>query len=321
MLVASSLSAFADEVTTVDRSGRETTRKGTITDLKGNELTLQSSSGRETSIALDRVQSYTADRSDTHHQADQKYAKRDFAAALSLYRNALREEPRRWMKRKLLAQIIWCQRNTNALGEACKNFERLITEDSETPYFATIPLQWQMRPCPREVADVIGRWSGTRNHDALRLVAASWLLTNDRSTYATQLRDLARTGSTRIKPLAVTQLQREKMLTLREVEIGLIRQAVESTPRELRAGGYFLLGEAYARFDRADEAALAYLRVPTEFGDDLLLSQRALLGSASQLADAGRAQEAVKLYRQTVELSAATESGQRAKAKLNELTK
>ena len=320
-VVTSSIVSFADEVITADRAGRETMRKGTITDLKGTQLTLTTSSGRETKIPLERVQSYEADRSAVHQQADQQYAQRNFAAALPLYRDALRDEPRRWVKRKLLAQLIWCQRNMDMWGAACKNFERLIAEDPETPYFATIPLQWQMQPCPRDVAEVIRRWSGTRNDDALRLIAASWLLTSDRSTYATQLRDLARTSSTRVKPLAITQLQREKMLTLREAEISLIMQAVESTPRELRAGGYYLLGEAFARFDRADESALAYLRVPSEYDDDLLLSQKALIGSASQLAGAGHAQEAIKLYRQTIELSAKTESGQRAMANLNELTK
>ena len=63
------------------------------------------------------------------------------------------------------------------------------------------------------------------------------------------------------------------------------------------------------------------MRVPTLYGDNRTLAQKALAETARLSDEAGNHEESMRLLRQTVELGADTEEGRSAKAKLAALVR
>jgi len=312
----------ADEVTVVDAAGKKPfVRKGEIIDLKGDMLTLQLSSGRETKIPFARVQKIDADWSATHAAANAKYEQHDYVSALALYRKAFNTEKRAWVKRRLLERVIWCYRNTGKDADACRMFERLVKEDRDTPYLACIPLLWPTKQCPANVKAIVSRWLRDDQPATLRLVAASWLLVKNRSQSISTLRELGKDPSKSISSLAVAQLWRAELLTLKESRLSWWQEQLESTPAELRAGSYYLLGKSLAKFGQQDEATLAFLRVPTMFSDDVSLGQICLAEGAAILQSQNQRQEAISAYQSSLDLDADSSLGRAAKSALAQLKK
>lgn len=313
-LVSIGTSTSADEVVMFDAQDRDVSRSGTITDILGKELTLEVS-GRTVKLPMSRVSDVRAEWSTTHASANQKFAARDFESAVDLYRQAFRDEPRRWVQRKILARVIQCYHNTKRDGEAAKMFARLTQDDPETIYFDTIPLAYELRRCPSDVRSVVQDWLSAGNRPAERLLAASWLLVDNRDVAIATLKELGRDASANVSSLAVTQLLRAEMLTLQESRIAWWREHVDSMPSTLRGGAYYLLGKSYARFGKTDDAVLAWLRVPVMYRDDVELSQRSLIESARVLTDSHR-DEAKRLYRDAIEWSANSDLGKLATSEL-----
>lgn len=314
-----SVALCADEVVTVTRD-RELRRAGTIQDVKGDQLTLRIAGGREIVIPLDRVRAIDAEWSAYHVRADVDFAAGKYEEALELYRTAFNEEPRRWVKRTLLARVIWCQRNTGRWGDACRMFARLAEEDQQTRYFDAIPLLWDLKQCPPDVRPVVRDWLQPADRQAAqRLMAASWLLVSRRESAIRTLRELGKHPSNRIRGLAIAQLWRSELVTMQESRLEWWSSQIAEVPRALRAGPYYLLGQSYARSNRADEAALAFLRVPVEFAQDVPLAQKSLWMAIRSLQTEGRSDEVVQLLKELVKLGAQTEEGKKAAAKLAEL--
>lgn len=315
-------SVAADKVTVTDASGEKSlVRKGTIVDFKGATLTLELASGRETKIPTGRVRRIEADWSEPHIAADARYEQHDYRTALNLYRKAFNKEQRAWVKRRLLERVIRCYRNVGKEADACRMFERLVKEDPNTPYLACIPLSWPTKQCPADVKAIVASWLRDDQLALKRLVAASWLLVNNRSQSIAALRDLGRDSSKSINSLAVAQLWRAELLTMKESRLSWWREQLESTPPELRAGSYYLLGESFTKFGQQDEATLAFLRVPTMFPHEVSLGQQCLSSAANIFQSQSHRQEAVNALQMSVELDSSSVRGQAAKALLVELTK
>ena len=310
---------FADEVITLRANGKQQRRIGTIVDVKANELTLEAS-GRNVRFPLDRVLRYETERLGPHEVAETRFAARDFPAALEAYGDAFRAERRRWVKREILSRVVWCQHNVGRNGEACKMFGRLVADDPETHHLTTIPLQWDLKPCPADVEQIVGKWWSSDRLPTERLLVASWMLTSQRERASGLLRELAKTGSPGIRSLAIIQLLRLEMLTLKQSRIAFWQSHIESMPHSLRAGAWYLLGKSHAKFNQSDQAAIAWLRVPMLFGTDVVLSQRCLNEAAGVLANT-HPDEARRLYRQTIQLNPASAAGQLATARLADLGK
>lgn len=309
--------AAADEVR-VDNRGKEVKRSGTITDLRGEHLILKLGSGREVKVPLDNVKSYEATWSSSHLEADRKYEAGKFAEALNLYRKAFNEERRSWVKRRILERVVWCYRNTGRVAEACKIFDRIVRDDSLTPYFDSIPLQWELKQCPASVKTLVGNWLESGADPARRLMAASWLLVQNRNRSLGVLRELGKSESKQVSSLALAQLWRAEILTMQEARLAWWEEQLATTPVDLRSGHYFLLGQSFARFGRADDAVLAFTRVPMMYPDEVTLGQRAL-SKAVDILQTKNTQEAIVLLQMSVELDATSAEGQRAKQKLAEL--
>ena len=310
---------LADEVFFVDSQGNQRRRTGEILDYRGGRVTLRSR-GREISIPSLRIQRIDAEWTAPHQQGDAEFAARDYGAALDSYLTAWKQEHRAWVKDKLLARIIWCERNTYRIADACRNFAKLFHDDGDTPYFAAIPLAWRTGQPQGAVRQLAQGWLGSENGSVKRLIAASWLLsTGNRSAAMRTLRQLADHPRQEIAGLARIQFWRTRIVSVTERDVDRWRQEVERLPGRLRAGPYFVLGQAYARIQHTDRAALAFLRVPTLFASHQGLSQAALYAAGRAVEDGGNRAEAILLYRQAVELDADSLEGQQAGARLTEL--
>ena len=86
-------------------------------------------------------------------------------------------------------------------------------------------------------------------------------------------------------------------------------------PPETRPLGYYCVGEAFARHNQAEKAALAFLRIPILYPRTRPLAAEALLAAATQLEKMQQREEAAGLYREILSdyatLPAATVARQR----------
>ena len=311
----------ADEVIQVDRRGIERRRTGEILDYRGDQLTMRSG-GREITVPAAQIKRIEADWIAPHRQADAAFLAGEFETALVSYRTALKQEPRAWVQRRLLARIIWCQRNTGRIAEAFRNFSRLVGEDTNTPYFDAIPLAWRTSHASPTLQRLGRDWLGSENVSVQRLIAASWLLsTSDRSTSIGVLRQLARNPRQEIADLAKFQLWRTRLVHVKPGDVKRWEQEIESLPEPLRAGPYFLLGQSHASLKNFDEAMLAFLRIPTLFASDARLSQAALFEAARVAESDHHLDEAVLLYRRTTALDAESVVGRQARERLAQLSR
>lgn len=309
---------LSDEVLTVDSRGKELRRKGEIVDYKGDKLTLRSLSGRETKIPSASIKRVDAEWLPEHQEADQYYDVGDFERAGDLYRAAFRKEKRRWVQRRLLAKVVRCQANTGREAEACKNFARLVSDDPDTVYFSEIPLTWQTEPTPPVVAKLVAPWMNDTANPAKQLMAASWLSVMNQDAKRI-LKELARVESGAVAELALAQYWRSELMSLDESRLKFWEDRIEQMPLDLRAGSYYLLGLSYAKFDKRDDASLAFLRLPSQYPDQVALNVAALLKCGETMQKASRNDEAALCYRRLAELRVSEPVTTLALKRLNDL--
>ena len=81
---------------------------GEILDYTGRELRIRLSSGREAAIPADRVRRIETRWIAEHAAGDALREQGKFDEALDQYRAALGKESRLWVRRKNLAEMVWC---------------------------------------------------------------------------------------------------------------------------------------------------------------------------------------------------------------------
>jgi TolA-binding protein len=119
--------------------------------------------------------------------------------------------------------------------------------------------------------------------------------------------------------LADIQLWRTKIVTAKADEVARWQTAIEKMPAEVQAGGWFLLGEAKARLGQAEEASLAYLRVPLVHGRPRAMGADALVAAGEQLEKLDRKEQAAGLYREVLADYATCPAASEAQARLSKL--
>lgn len=273
-------------------------RTGEILDYTGQTLTLRTAAGAEAAIPADRVIEVHADWTAPHRRGDELFAEDRFAEALEQYREAARPETRPWVRRRLIAQAVWCYRYLDQPEYAAGAFLTLAKEDPHTPYFEAIPLAWTSAQPGAVFGNRLRTWL-TSNDDLAALIAASWLLsTADRTDAEKKLRELSVHTDARIALLAEAQRWRTQLATAAAADVVRWRQTLERTPAPLRAGPCYLIGQAQVRLEAPPRGALTLLRVPVLYPQQRELAAEALLAAARQLEHHDRRDEALRLYRE-----------------------
>ena len=124
-----SLARAEDVVYVTGSDGRGTTRwTGEVLDYSGRELRMRLATGREKVFPVARVTGVSTERSADQQSADEAFAKADYRRAIERYRAALDpgHESRDWVRRQILAQIVWCQQALGQWEQASESFLLLL---------------------------------------------------------------------------------------------------------------------------------------------------------------------------------------------------
>ncbi len=306
--------AAADVVVVSVGDGGETRLSGEVLDYTGKQLVIKLPNGLQRTLPADRVLRIETQRSAQHEQADALFEQGKFEQAASLYLAEVRVQQRRWLRRELLAQAVWCQRNLNRFEAAAQLFLVLYQDDPDTPYFDCLPLSWAPRQPPAALEQRANQWLGGSPVQAL--LGASYLMsTSQRPAALQKLSQLLADRDERVAALAKAQTWRAKVATAGDAETRAWEAEIRRMPETLRAGPYFVLGEALAR-PAPQRAALAYLRVPVLYPRSRALAARCLLEAGAALDKMKQHVEAQRLYREALERFPETEEASEARGRL-----
>lgn len=303
LLVLSALAAArasaAEDVVTVASANHPLSRtklSGRIIDYTGRELTLELSGGTQRTFPAELVVEIQTTWPPGMQEGDALRGRRQFAAAYRKYAEANNREDRQWVRRKLMAQMVYCLRQQGAMVQAGEFFLLLLRADPATPDFDKIPLAWLPGEPAADLAQKAREWLHRADVPAAVLLGASHLLSTAQGPEALEkLRLLGGEKDSRIALLAEAQAWRTTLVTSTPEAALAWRQRVELLPEALRAGPYLVLGRALAYHKRYEDAALALLRVPILYPGEEALSAEALALAAQALERAGDADDAQRL--------------------------
>ncbi len=272
---------------------------GTIIEYTGESLQLRHASGRDEKISPDQVIEVLGDWKESHQTANALFAEGDFQAAEAKYRLALREEDRRWVQRRVLAQLTWCYRYLGQTDDAVKAFLPLCRDDPTTPYFAAIPLTWTSVPTELDLERQAVAWLQDKNSSAARLIGASWSLTSARRAEAIKvLQQFISDPDPRMAFLAEAQLWRTQVATSRAEDVNRWQERIERMPSDIRSGPYYVFGLALSRHEMHEPAAINFMRVAILYPSQRDLVPDSLLAAGRELETMEQATDAVGLYRE-----------------------
>ncbi|MCA9121806.1 MAG: tetratricopeptide repeat protein [Planctomycetaceae bacterium] len=294
-------SSLADDVVIVRAAPGEKQRRvtGTVADYTGESLLLQYPNGRQETIDPDRVIDVIGNWKEIHQSANASFAAGDFGAAEAKYRQALRDEERRWVQRRVLSQLTWCYRYLGRIDDAVKAFAPLYRDDPTTPYIAAIPLTWITTQPNLDVERQATAWLQDKSSAALRLIGASWTLASARRAEAIKaLREFVGESDPRIVFLAEAQLWRTQAVTSAQEDVERWRQRIELMPSTIRGGPYYVVGAALSRHEMHEQAAINFMRTAILFSAERDLVPYALLAAGRELETMGQVSDAVGLYRE-----------------------
>ena len=290
--------ASQDTVYIAGSTGGQTKITGRVLDYTGRELRLQLPGGREQSFPAEKVLRVETPYTPHQTDADRLFAKNRFDPALALYLKAAETEPRRWVRRLIIARTVWCYRALDRPERAGEEFLLLIRDDPNTPYFDCIPLAWIPRQPPVDLELAARQWI-KRKEPAAQLLGASHLLTGPhRSAALKQLGRLAAGTDRQVAALALAQTWRAELVTATPQQIDGWQRLIEQMPEPLAAGPYFVLGRARTRHQQHQQAALALLRVAILYPQQRPLAAQSLLEAGRALEKLDRTRGALRLYRE-----------------------
>jgi tetratricopeptide (TPR) repeat protein len=274
--------------------------RGEIVEFTGRELRIQNDAGRERTIPAAEVERVETTRSAEQMSGDQLFAAGDFRDAVTQYRSALEagREPRNWVRRQVLAQIVWCQRNLGEWDQAGEYFLILLASDADTPDFACLPLVWTGEKPQIVVERKAQQWLANTEQPAAVLMGASQLLTTAHREHAlAKLKELLAVDDPRIAWLAFGQLWRAGSGNATAEQMRSFAARIEKSDESLRAGAYFILGNALAG-SQPEAATLALMKLPVLYEREYALAASALVTSGECLEKLSRPAQALGLYRE-----------------------
>jgi tetratricopeptide (TPR) repeat protein len=321
-IVCCGRAAAQDTVEVATGSGR-TRLTGQVVDYTGRQLILEGAGARRQEIPADRVLRVETPYGPRQLEADRRLEKKEFAEALALYRRALDEEQRRWVRRLILARMVWCSLALGQPEAAGEIFLLLIQSDPSTPYFDCIPLAWvPAQPSPRlEQAALAWMAQSEQEMPAAVLMGASHLLpTSQRSAALARLQRLSTNADRRIAQLAYAQTWRAAV-NVDDTQLDAWDRSIRQMPEPLRAGPYYALGRSAAQRQQWERAATALMRIPILFPQHRALAAAALLDAGYALERLKQPAEAARLYRELVAAYPECRAAAEAKGRLEEAAK
>ncbi len=317
--LACATDSWADEVVLLPlrHGGSATIRSGTIIDYTGSELKLETVAGRVETIPVERIQEVRANWSAPHQTADGLLAEGRVEAAAASYRDARKLERRRWVVRRITAQLVSCYLALGAIDTAGDEFLALAADDPQVLHLDVIPLPWRAISVSKELDARARAWLVDTRTSFGPLLGASWLLgTSSREAAIAQLTQMANGKEKTVALLAETQIWRTQLLSTKQADVERWETIFERLPDAARPTACYILGDAWSRQNRPDLAATYYLQLPILYSQQRAASADALLAAGKQLEQAGQSQAAMNLYRELLQRYPASPAAASAKSRL-----
>ena len=272
---------------------------GRIVDYNGRELVLDIG-GAEKRYPAEQVGNVETAWTPPQQAADELFARREFAAALAKYELALRGESRRWVQRRILAQMIWCLRNLDQYRRAGELFLALARDDPAMLHISCIPLRWLPAQPAADLDKAAHEWLASDAPVAVLLGASHLLATADRGKLVQKLEQVSTGKDPRLAALARALVWNATFASASPKQLSGWEDEIEAFPDEVRAGPYFALGRALAHHKQPERAALALLRVPLLYAEDGGLASVALFEAGRSLEQADQSAAAARVYRELI---------------------
>ncbi len=290
-----------DRVLFESRRGQELTLRGTIVDWDESSIQLRTADGSVRPVPVERVLRVETDYTPSHQDAIAAAATGRLDQAAALYQQALAEETRRWMRHRILRDLVQALRDTGHAREAGEMFLVLERDRPTVDDYAEMPLAWEPGVPSSDLDRAARRWIARDDLPAAVLLGASHLMATDRTEALRRLDRLIENLSKNedksdpVLLLAKAQRRRADLVTADAPTLERWAEAIDAMPESLRAGPFFLLGRGWARLGETDRAVLAWLRVPILYPNQTTLADRARRLAAELKRNAGQTDEAERI--------------------------
>jgi tetratricopeptide (TPR) repeat protein len=300
LLIFSAALPAQDTVYLSKNGGGRTKISGRIVDYGGMGLSLELPGGRSLTYPAAEVTKIETKYTPEQIAGDQALQQGRWKDALVQFQKAMESEPRRWVRRQLVARWVECYQALGQPDRAGEAFLLLLRDDPQTLYFACIPLAWLPRQPDPRTEQLAGQWMARPEPAAVLLGASHLLSTSQRAAALDRLKKLATDADRRVALLAAAQIWRTELSRADDDALARWDRTIEKLPEPLRAGPYYVLGSARLQRQHYQQAALAFLRLPILHSHHRALAAQALL-EAGQAAEHFDPSAAVRLYRELLE--------------------
>ena len=294
--------ALADDAVTLrdPATGGRTELRGEVAAFDHARLDLALANGTVRQIDAADIVRVETPRLPDHLAGLAAWRRRDVPTARAKLAAALRDEPRAWVRRRILAALIPADLAAADRPAAVSAFTALYRDDPHPAALASMPAAWGDRPATAATRAAANRW---RTGDDVEMFVAGTVLVTDPATRAegvALLKTLSLTADGTLAELARLARWRAKALAVAttDAEIDRARGRIDALPEELRSGPTFTLALALERAGRIEEATAAYLWPGTLDDADPTRAADGLLRAARLLNRRGDAVAAVRLLRE-----------------------
>ena len=293
---------------------------GNVLDWTGEQLNIRVGQDAVRKINADRVESVDTVRLADHIAGITALAQGRIDEAATKLKLALDAEPRTWMRREILAQLVRADLARGDRIAAGTHFLALVESDPHTFWFDRIPLDWRIEPPQSSELAAARNWLRTGESEAAGLIGASILLFHPaaQASAVERLKQLVVSTDPRIYPLARAQLWRRELRedSTSRLEVERWVNRLDEIPETLRGGPRYLIGHGYASIGNPERAATNWLWLPLVHDQDPRLAAEAEILAAEQLTKIGKPLDAIVLYREVIERFEYTPSHKVAKQAL-----
>ena len=310
---------LAQDVVTL-RTGPDQTvkRRGTIVEWLGNTITMEIN-GRPRSIDTDELVDVETPWPAGYDQAAGLLKQRQFAAAAPLLQQALTEEQRPWARRIILARLVECSLALDDPRTGMLAFVQIVKEDPDTRFFHLAPLPWLSSLGADAMAGATKPWLQS-SEPVERLFGAAWNLSGaDLQAADAVLAELEQTAGPNIASLARAQRWRVQRIAADQPRIDRWAAQVRGMPHAVRAGALLMLADAQTRNGLETDAAINLMRVVALYPAQYQLAAYALYECGQLRHNAGRPEEARRLWNEASREYGLSSWSRQAQAKRDEL--
>ncbi len=242
--------------------------------------------------------------------------------AEALLKKAVDAEPRRWVRREILALLTGCALRREDFATAGSRFRQIYESDPHTRHFNLAPLIWGDQSVDGLNRSTAAAWLG--DVESLnRLLGASLLLYDPEYGHRARdtIRELNRLPDERIRLIAQWQERRLQISSRKISEFDTANWAanIERLEPPLQAGPLFLLGQARLIRQEYDLAAAEFLKLPIVYSSDHPLIARASFEAGRALLRNGLRVEAARQFQETAARYPWSTAARDAQASLKEL--